>query len=165
MRVLGVDPGTFKMGAGVVDFQAQELDLVHSTVISPRRRDSMPLRLHFLFEGLSGLIQQWHPSEMAIEEPFAGRNVRAAMAIGHAQAVAMVVAARHGLPVSSYTPRQVKKSVTDYGGSSKEQVGDMVKLLLRSDDLPDATQDETDALAVAICHINASSVQALSMTE
>jgi crossover junction endodeoxyribonuclease RuvC len=153
------------MGAGVVDSQSQELDHVYSTVISPGRRDGVPARLHFLFEELTGLIEEWRPSEVAIEQPFAGRNIRAAMAIGHAQAVAMVAAAGHGLPVSTYTPRQVKLSVTDYGGSSKEQVSDMVKLLLGSDDLPAATDDVTDALAVAICHINASHVRELTVID
>ena len=97
---------------------------------------------------------------MAIEEPFAARNVRAAMAIGHAQAVAMVAAAGHKLPVSSYAPRQVKLAVTDFGGSSKEQVQEMVKLLLGLDAPPESL-DASDALAVAICHISASRAEEL----
>jgi len=165
LRVLGVDPGTYKMGAGVVDSRSLDLDHVYSTVIAPSRGDAVPARLHFLFEHISGLIEQWQPVEMAIEQPFAGRNIRAAMAIGHAQAAAMVAAAGHGLPVFTYTPRQVKQSVTDHGGSSKEQVADMVRLLLRADDLQAATDDVTDALAVAICHINAIHVRELTVID
>jgi crossover junction endodeoxyribonuclease RuvC len=153
------------MGAGVVESDSQDLSHVYSTVISPRRKGSVPERLHFIFEQISGLIDEWQPAEMAIEQPFAGRNIRAAMAIGHAQAVAMVAAAGRGLPVSTYAPRQVKQAVTDHGGSSKEQVSDMVRLLLGADELPAASQDVTDALAVAICHINASHVRELTVID
>ena len=154
MRVLGVDPGTYRMGVGVVASDGAELRLVFSGVLTPKRRDPIADRLHHLFSHLSQLIDDWRPSEVAIEQPFVAPNVRAAMAIGHAQAVAMVAAARHGLAVSSYAPRQVKQAVTDYGGSSKEQVQEMVSVLLRLDAVP-SSSDAADALAVAICHINA----------
>ena len=85
------------------------------------------------------------------------------MAIGHAQAVAMLVAARFSLDVSGYAPSQIKQAVTDHGGSSKEQVQEMVSVLLSLDDAP--ASDAADALAVAICHINASQVEALDMRE
>ena len=142
------------MGVGVVASDGGEISLVHSGVLAPKRRDPIADRLHHLFSHLSQVIDEWRPSEVAIEQPFAARNVRAAMAIGHAQAAAMVAAAKHGLPVSSYAPRQVKQAVTDYGGSSKEQVQEMVSVLLRLDEVP-SSSDAADALAVAICHINA----------
>ena len=164
MRVLGIDPGTLHMGAGVVDSYSLDVEHVYSAVISPARKDSVPDRLHFLFEQVSEIIERWRPTEVAIEQPFAGRNIRAAMAIGHAQAVAMVAAAGHGLSVTTYAPRQVKQAVTDYGGSSKEQVADMVRLLLGGE-LPEAGQDATDALAVAICHVNASHVRELTVID
>ena len=164
MRVLGIDPGTLHMGAGVVDSYSLDVEHVHSTVISPSRRDDVPGRLHFLFREVTDIIEEWEPTEVAIEQPFAGRNIRAAMSIGHAQAVAMLAAAGSGLPVTTYTPRQVKQAVTDYGGSSKEQVGDMVRLLLGGE-LPDTGLDATDALAVAICHVNASHVRELTVIE
>ena len=154
LRVLGVDPGTYRMGVGVVASESGEISVVYSGVLTPKRRDPIHNRLHYLCSHLSQLIEGWRPSEVAIEAPFAARNVRAAMAIGHAQAVAMVAAAQHGLPVSSYAPGQVKQAVTDYGGSSKEQVQEMVSVLLRLDTVP-ASSDAADALAVAICHINA----------
>jgi len=155
VRVLGVDPGTYNMGIGVVDSVGAGLSPAHFSVLTPRRGDPIHQRLHYLFEQISRIIEEWRPSEVAIEEPFAARNVRAAMAIGHAQAVAMVAAAGHKLPVSNYAPRQVKLAVTDYGGSSKEQVQEMVKLLLGLDAPPESL-DASDALAVAICHISAS---------
>ncbi len=157
MRVLGVDPGTFKMGVGVVDSRGDRMSMAHWAVLAPRRRDPIALRLHYLYTQLSDVCQEWRPSEVAVEEPFAARNVRAAMAIGYAQAVAMLVAAGNGLPITSYAPRQIKRAVTDFGGSSKEQVQDMVGVLLRLEDVPDSL-DAADALAVAICHINASHI-------
>ena len=153
MRVLGIDPGTYNMGVGVVTSEGSDLTLAYTGVLSPRRKDPLPERLRFLFDGLSEVVREWQPSEVAIEEPFAARNVKAAMAIGHAQAVAMLVAAQNGLAVSSYAPRQVKQAIADHGGSSKEQVQEMVRVLLGLDDPPESS-DAADALAIAICHIN-----------
>ncbi len=160
MRVLGVDPGTFRMGVGIVVSSGADLSLAYSGVVTPRRQDPISRRLHYLFVQLSDIVAEWQPSEVAIEEPFAAHNVRSAMAIGHAQAVAMVVAAHHGLTVTNYAPRQVKQAVTDYGGSSKQQVQEMVGVLLGLDAPPESS-DAADALAVAICHINASNAQRL----
>ena len=164
MRVLGIDPGTFKMGVGVVDSEDGLLSLVYAAALTPRRRDPLSERLHHLFVGLLEVVREWKPSVVAIEEPFASRNIRAAMAIGHAQAVAMVVAAHSGIPASGYAPRRVKQAVTDYGGSSKEQVQEMVSVLLGLDAVR-YSSDVADALAVAICHVNASRVDELAIIE
>ena len=155
MRVLGIDPGTYKMGVGIVNAFGDDISLEHFEVLSPKKHDSLAERLYFLYSKLSEIISEVKPTEVAIEEPFAARNVKAAMAIGQAQAIAMVAAAQNGLSVSNYAPSQVKQSVTDYGGSSKEQVQEMVSVLLGIDSLTDSF-DASDALAVAICHINAS---------
>lgn len=164
MRVLGIDPGTYRMGVGVVDSDGGDLTLAHAEVIAPVRRDPIPRRLHFLFEGLTRVIGELRPSVVAIEEPFAGENKRTAMAIGYAQAVAMVAAASNDLDVSGYAPTQVKQAVTDYGGSSKEQVQQMVQVLLGLDKTPESL-DASDAIAVAICHINASQVEHLTIID
>ena len=164
MRVLGIDPGTHKMGVGVVNAKGSDLEMVYTGAISPKRSDPISKRLAFLFDGLTEVMQEWRPTEVAIEEPFAGRNVKAAMAIGHAQAIAMLVAARFTLDVALYAPSQIKQAVTDHGGSSKEQVQEMVRILLNLDETP-ASSDAADALAIAICHINASQVEALDMRE
>ena len=161
MRVLGIDPGTFHMGVGVVASEQGELRLVHSGVLSPRRSAPLSERLYYLYGQLDLLMEELAPSAVAIEEPFVARNVRAAMAVGQAQAVAMLVAAKHGLSVAGYAPRQVKRAVTDYGGSSKEQVQEMVGVLLGLPAGPAQPPDAADALAVAICHIGASRSQEL----
>jgi crossover junction endodeoxyribonuclease RuvC len=163
LRVLGIDPGTHKMGVGVVTASGSDMEQVYFGVISPKRSDPISKRLSFLFDGLTEVMQEWRPTEVAIEEPFAGRNVKAAMAIGHAQAVAMLVAARFSLDVAGYAPSQIKQAVTDHGGSSKEQVQEMVSVLLSLDEAP--ASDAADALAIAICHINASQLTTLDMRE
>ena len=164
MRVLGIDPGTYKMGVGAVDSGGDRLVLAHADVIASSRKAPLEQRLYQLFDQLSRVVGELRPSVVAIEQPFAARNVRAAMAVGHAQAVAMLVAASQDLPVSTYTPRQVKQAVTDYGGSSKEQVQEMVRVLLELDDVPES-EDAADALAVAICHVNASHVSEVAILE
>lgn len=153
MRVLGIDPGTYHLGVGVVDC-GDELRHVYSAIVSPSRNRNLPDRLAHLHESLSEVVERWTPDEMAIEQPFAAKNVRAAMAIGHAQAVAMLVAAQRRVPATTYAPRQIKQAITDYGGSSKEQVREMVAVMLDKDCAFESS-DEADALAVAICHVHA----------
>ncbi len=164
MRILGIDPGTYNMGVGVVDSRGSELDLVHVSVLTPRRSDPLPARLNAMRLELDDLLSRLMPGSAAIEEPFVGRNVRAAIAVGQAQAVALMACAAHGLDVKGYTPRQVKLAVTDYGGSSKEQVQEMVRALLEVDEIP-GPSDAADALAVAICHANASRALELDLRE
>ena len=152
------------MGVGIVTPTGSDFELIYTGVISPKRGAPISKRLGFLFDGLTGIIQEWKPTHVAIEEPFVGRNIKAAMAIGHAQAVAMLVAAKFSLDVAGYAPSQIKQAVTDHGGSSKEQVQEMVRVLLDLDAVPES-HDAADALAVAICHGNASQVRDLAMTE
>ena len=164
MRVLGVDPGTYATGVGVVDAIETGLRLVHCDALSGRRSDALPERLLRTYKQLLEVIENWRPVEVAVEQPFVSLNWRSAMAIGQAQAVAFMAAAHHGLPVSTYLPSQVKQSVTDHGGSSKEQVQEMVKVILEMPSPPESS-DAADALAVAICHINARRVRRLATWE
>jgi crossover junction endodeoxyribonuclease RuvC len=117
-------------------------------------RSAMPLseRLHELYLGLTDLLIRFRPEEMAIEDPFVARNVRSALAIGRAQAVAMVAAASHSIPVATYPPAKVKRGVANYGRGDKEQVQRMVCMQLGLSESP-GTSDATDALAVALCHL------------
>ena len=153
MLVLGVDPGTYKMGIGLVESDGESYSLRLSDALSPPRKAELAARLGWLHRRLEELMAEIRPDVVAVESPFVGRNIKAAISVGQAQAVAMVAAASHDIPVSMYAPREVKKAVTDNGGSSKEQVQDMVQFLLG---LPDPLEpsDRADAAAVAICHIN-----------
>ena len=164
MRVLGIDPGTYNMGIGVVDTDGSDLHLAHMDVLKAKKSLPLAERLNMLYTGILECIDEWKPAETAVEQPFVARNVRSAMAVGQAQAIAMLAAANRGLAISRYSPSEVKQAVTDHGGSSKEQVQEMVRVLLRLQEAP-ASSDAADALAVAICHINASRVQELSFRD
>ena len=154
MRVLGVDPGTLNMGYGVIEEKGGSsiVMIVCGVICAPQK---MPIeeRLCVLHEGLTKMISEYKPEVVALEEPFVAGNVRSALAIGRAQAVAILAAAQAKLPVFRYMPTQVKQLVTSYGRSSKDQVQQVVKLQLGVTDLPEAS-DAADALAVAICHLN-----------
>ena len=151
MRILGVDPGTINLGYGVVDGEG-EMHMVDCGVINLPARLPIEERLRSLYNELSKIIARHRPSEVAIEEPFIGHNVRSAFAIGRAQAIAILAAVNQGLPVYYYSPARIKKQVTSYGQSDKQQVQEMVKAQLGLSELPQPS-DAADALAVAMCHV------------
>ncbi len=154
MRVLGIDPGTLNMGYGIVEEQdGNRISMVCCGVISAPQKLAVEQRLCLLYQGLLKVIADFRPSQAAVEEPFVAGNARSALAIGRAQAVAILAAAQAKLPVSRYMPTQVKQLVTSYGRSGKDQVRQVVKLQLGVSHLPEAS-DAADALAVAICHLN-----------
>ena len=163
MRIIGIDPGTVNLGYGVVD-DGQEMKMVDYGVLSLSRYARLEERLRSIYDGLSQIVAKHHPDEVAIEEPFAGRNIRSALAIGRAQAIAILVAANQRLPVYRYSPAQIKQQVTSYGGSDKKQVQEGVRMLLGLQESPQPS-DASDALAVAICHIQQSRLTKLLANE
>jgi len=152
MRILGIDPGTVVMGYGVIDSQADEMTLVCCNALTCSQRSPLGERLSYLYDKLSEVIVDYQPDVVAIEQPFFAKNVRTALAIGKAQAVAMLAASQKGIPVYEYTPAQIKRVVANYGASSKEQIQEMVKLQIGLTEIPQPN-DAADALAVAICHL------------
>jgi crossover junction endodeoxyribonuclease RuvC len=155
MRILGVDPGTIILGYGLIESVRDEMTLVHYDSIKCKARSDMSERLLFLYDGLTLVVDKYGPDVMAVESPFVGENIKSALAIGKAQAIVLLIAAQHGLPIYEYSPAQIKHHVADYGASSKEQMQEMVKLLLDLDEVPQPN-DAADALAVAICHLRES---------
>jgi crossover junction endodeoxyribonuclease RuvC len=160
MRVLGIDPGTLNMGYGVVDEDAGEMTMIDCGVLSQPSRVPVEQRLSSLYKKLVEVVARHQPDEVAIEEPFVAGNVRSALAIGRAQAIAILAAANKNIPVFRYLPTQVKQQVTDYGGSGKEQVQEMVRLQLGLAERPEPS-DAADALAVAICHLHQKHIEIL----
>jgi crossover junction endodeoxyribonuclease RuvC len=152
MKILGIDPGTVVMGYGVVESENDELALVDFGAITVPKRYKIGERLNYLYKELLEVIQRYHPAAVAVEQPFIAKNVRSAMAIGRAQAIALLAAASKGIPTYEYTPAQVKQRVANYGASSKEQIQEMVKLQLGLAEVPQPN-DAADALAVALCHV------------
>jgi crossover junction endodeoxyribonuclease RuvC len=153
MRIIGVDPGTLNMGYGVIDEDNSELELVTCGVIKLPTKAPIEEKLHDLYHKLSSIMDVYKPDEVAIEEPFVAGNARTALAIGRAQTVAILAASNRRLPVNRYAPSQVKLQVTNYGASSKQQVSEMVRIQLKLDKCI-TSEDASDALAVAICHLN-----------
>jgi crossover junction endodeoxyribonuclease RuvC len=151
MKILGIDPGTIVMGYGVVESDDDELSPVDYGAIKVSERTQIGERLNRLYHELIKVIQRHKPDAVAVEQPFVAKNVRTALAIGRAQAIAILAAAEKGIPTYEYTPAQVKQRVANYGASSKEQVQEMVRLQLGLEETPQPN-DAADALAVAICH-------------
>ncbi len=152
MRILGIDPGTVVLGYGVIDSQADEMTMVCCNALTCSQRSPIGERLSYFYDQLCEVISIYQPDVVAIEQPFVAKNVRSALAIGKAQAVAILAASQRGIPTYEYTPAQVKRVVTNYGASSKEQIQEMVRLQLGLAQPPQPS-DAADALAVAICHL------------
>jgi len=153
MRILGIDPGTIVMGYGLIESRDDEAMLVDCGALTTPTRSPIGERLSFLYNKLVEILSSYQPDEVALEQPFIAKNAKSALAIGRAQAVAILAAANKGIPTYEYTPTQVKQSVANYGASSKEQIQEMVKLQLGLSQVPQPN-DAADALAVALCHLS-----------
>jgi len=152
MRVLGIDPGSRITGYGIVDQQGNRLVHVDNGAIFTDSATDFPGRLKSIFDGLSAIITEFKPDQVAIENIFFSNNVQSALKLGQARGAAIVAAVNAGLPVAEYSALQVKQAVVGQGRAEKGQVQKMLKALLS---LPETAQaDASDALAVAICHIN-----------
>ena len=126
-------------------------------IVAPSPRLGLGKRLHQIHTELSALMDQWSPDQVAVEEPFVARNPRSALAVGQAQGIALCVAAGRGIEAIRYPPSQVKLAVTGYGGGTKDQVQRMVAIQLGLEE-HDISEDASDALAVALCHVRASNL-------
>jgi crossover junction endodeoxyribonuclease RuvC len=154
MRVLGIDPGTLRMGYGLVEADPQPLAEDFGVVALPK---SMPLenRLYQLYTHVLNLTSVFQPAAIAVEDPFVGKDERRfvgpAIAVGQAQAVVLIGAAGQGIPVFHYSPAQVQLCVTDYGAASKEQMRQTIAATLGLAEIPEP--DAADALSVSLCHL------------
>ena len=152
MRVLGIDPGLTRCGIGIVDSTGpQNLEMVGVGVIQTDIEAPLEFRLLELEKEISIWISKYKPDVIAVERVFSQLNVRTAMATGQAAGVALLLAAKAGIPVVMHTPSEVKAAVTGSGRADKKQVAQMVKRLLKLKEIPKPV-DSTDALALAICH-------------
>ena len=152
MRILGVDPGTVTMGYGVIESVDDEIALVDCGALNSPARSPIGERLSYLYGRLLRIISRYQPDAVAIEQPFVAKNVKSALAVGRAQAVAILAAANKQIAIYEYTPAEIKQRVANYGASSKEQIQQMVRLQLGLSQVPQS-EDAADALAAAICHV------------
>jgi crossover junction endodeoxyribonuclease RuvC len=150
-RVLGIDPGTLRLGYGVIDCDGPaQVRYVECGVITASPREPRPARLAEIGRGLRELLAEVRPHAVAMEDAFYGKNVQSTLALGEARGVALFVTAEQGLSVSGYAPALVKKTVVGHGRATKEQIGYLVRALLAMRRTPEP--DAADALAIAICH-------------
>ncbi len=159
MVVLGIDPGTANTGYGVVARHGARLVALDGGVIETAAGLDPGERLAAIFDRVDGLLAEYSPDALAVEDLYFGANARSAFAVGQARGVVILAAGRRGIPCRSYTPQQVKAAVCGSGKAAKAQVQRMVQALLSLTDLP-RPDHAADALAVAICHANGAPLRA-----
>ena len=141
--ILGIDPGTTIMGFGLIKTTKNSMELIQMHELHLKKYDNHFMKL--------GLIEEYHPDELAIEAPFFGKNVQSMLKLGRAQGVAMAAGLSREIPITEYSPKKIKMAITGNGNASKEQVAKMLQSLLKIKTLP-KNLDATDGLAAAVCH-------------
>ena len=151
MKIFGVDPGSQCTGYGCIETNGDRHRVIVCGVLVAPARVTLPEKLLAIHRGLMDLLIRHEPSAVAIEDLFYARNVRSALVLGHVRGVLMLAASEAGVPISEYSPTEVKRAVVGYGRAEKRQVQQMVTLLLGMETAP-SPLDVSDALAVAVCH-------------
>jgi len=153
MVVLGIDPGSAITGYGIVETKNDELECKEFGCIRLQQHKEFYLRLKKIYDTVNSLINQYNPDKVVFEDVFYGRNIKAVLQLGQARGAAILASVNAEKPITIYSPREVKQALTGFGGASKEQVQKMVKSLLNIENSI-TPLDASDALAIAICHIN-----------
>ena len=153
MKIFGIDPGSERTGFGCVETDGSRHRIVVCGAITAAASTAFPEKLLEIHRRLAALLLDHRPDCVALESVFFAANVRSALKLGHARGVAMLAAVAAGVPVVEYTPAEIKRAVVGYGRAEKQQVQQMVKLLLGLP-APPSPHDAADALAVAICHLH-----------
>ena len=150
-RILGVDPGTNYTGYGVLEVDGRTLRAVVMGEIDLHKIEDPYAKLRYIFDGISRLVKEYEPREVALESPFFGQNVQSMLKLGRAQGVAMAAALSHNVDVFEYAPSRIKQAVVGLGSASKEQIAGVVMRTLHIEKAPKKL-DATDGMAVALCH-------------
>ena len=154
MIIIGIDPGSYKTGWGVIEIKGSFLKCVGSGVIECSKNQKLSDRLEKIFHGVSDAVKQFQPEEGAVEEVFFSKNANSALVLGQARGAALLALKQGNIKrIFQYSPRKIKMSVVGTGGAEKRQVQHMVKIILAKRDAF-SSEDESDALASAICHAN-----------
>lgn len=154
MIVLGVDPGTARLGWAIVDDEPV-LRPVDFGLVTTQPTTAMPVRLRGIHLEVAALIDRFRPAVVVVEQLFFARNVTTALAVGQARGVVLLAAAQRDVDVAEYTPSEVKQAVVGYGKADKPQMQEMVRMILGLDRVP-SPDDVADALALAVCHAHTS---------
>jgi len=153
MIILGIDPGLINTGFGIISIQDNKPSLVDYGIISPNRKDSTPNRLFTIYSDVLELIGNYNPTIFSIEDVFYSKNFKSALMLGQARGAAILAAAKFNIPIFEYSARKVKQSITGNGNADKTQLQYMIKNIFKLKELP-TPLDASDALAIALCHLN-----------
>lgn len=151
MRILGIDPGYAIVGYSVIDYIGNKFNLITSGAVITEAGVSFPLRLEKIYRDLDEIIKEYKPDAVSIEELFFNNNAKTAIDVAQARGVILVVSRINNIPTYEYTPLQIKQAVAGYGRADKIQVQRMVKIILKTENLP-KLDDITDSMAIGICH-------------
>src|SRR5918993_1010116 len=151
MIAIGFDPGTARLGYGVIESEPDP-QAIDFGVIVTNPSEPMAQRLLVIHSAVGELIDRHRPDAVAVERLFFAQNVTTAMTVGQARGVILLAAAQRGLPVAEYAPSEVKQAVVGYGKADKHQIQEMVRIMLGLETVP-RPDDAADALAIAICHV------------
>lgn len=160
MIILGIDPGSRITGYGLIHSRGNHSALIEAGPIRLQKIEDIGARLVVIAETLDGLIEKHRPDAISLEKVFHGVNAKSTLVLGYVRGVILMCAARHGVAVAEYAATEVKKAVTGYGRAEKDQVKEMVKILLKLEKDP-KPHDVTDALANALCHAHLGPIQAI----
>jgi crossover junction endodeoxyribonuclease RuvC len=149
--ILGIDPGTNIMGYGLIHVINNKMNLLTLDVVHLSKTEDHATKLKTIFEQTIAIIDKFKPDDVSIEAPFFGKNVQSMLKLGRAQGVAMAAALSKNIPITEYSPKKIKQSITGNGNASKEQVASILKSILNISDMPKHL-DATDGLAAAVCH-------------
>lgn len=152
-RILGIDPGSLNTGLGIVEARGNQLTFVHCEVVRTHARQTFPERLKTIHEGVRAALERFEPTAMAMEDIFFATNARSTIKLGQARGVILLAGAQSEIPIHEYTPLEVKQTLVGHGRADKKQVQSMVMHLLSLKKQPESL-DASDALGVAICHLN-----------
>jgi crossover junction endodeoxyribonuclease RuvC len=150
MRILGIDPGTGILGFGIVDYENNKLTCVDAGVITTPAKQEDSLRLHTIYSDLSEIIAEHKPTVISVEKLFFSQNVTTAMSVAQARGIVLLLGQQKELELYEYTPQQIKQAITGYGKATKQQMQEMVRIMLKLKETP-KPDDAADALAAAIC--------------
>lgn len=151
MIIVGIDPGYAIVGVGIIRYIKNKLNMIEYGAITTRAHTKTTQRLQIIYEKINEVFDEYKPDAVAIEELFFNSNAKTAIAVAQARGVLLTASANKGIPVYEYTPLQIKQAVTGYGRADKQQMQQMVKMLLNLNVVP-KPDDAADALAVGICH-------------
>lgn len=158
MRVLGIDPGSETLGWGVVDGSGLKYSLVDFGTVKSNTKDAFSKRLLNIYNGVADLMALHSPDILSVEDTFYAVNVGVALKLGQVRGLMLLLAEQRGMEIAEYAPRLIKQTIVGHGNAEKQQVQQMVKILLKMKTIP-TPHDAADALAIAICHFHHAGMQ------